>query len=276
MIINAHTKINSILSSSELALEAIIGINRHFQKLKNPVLRKLMAGRTTIAMASRIGGCSVEEFFSKLEPLGFEIDRKTSVTADRYEETPGLPPAFRDKHITVLDVRPLIEKGTDPLKIILKEVKKINNASILKVINSFVPSPLIEVLKSRGYDFYCSKKSEKEIETYFFIKQQKQVQEIEISSKKDQDDWFDWIMFFKAKMTELDVRGLIMPEPMHRILGALEELKPAHALFVYHERVPVFLLPELEQRGFNFRIHEIPNGQFFILIFRKDAETGRS
>jgi hypothetical protein len=51
MTINANTKIAPILKQNANALEAIISISKKFEKLRNPLLRKVMAGRTTLSMA---------------------------------------------------------------------------------------------------------------------------------------------------------------------------------------------------------------------------------
>jgi hypothetical protein len=55
---------------------------------------------------------------------------------------------------------------------------------------------------------------------------------------------------------------------MHTILEALETLPLGKALFVYHKRIPVFLLPELEQQGFNYRIQEISDAEVHLLIYK--------
>lgn len=111
MIINANTKIAKILKQNPEALEAIISINPKFEKLRNPILRKLMAARTSIGMASKIGGFSVEKFFEKLRPLGFEADRNT---LEETKEKPKLPAFFnslKPEQIIDLDVRPIIDAG---------------------------------------------------------------------------------------------------------------------------------------------------------------------
>ena len=76
MLINANTKIAAILKHEPLALDVITGMSPKFEKLRNPLLRKLLAGRTSLDAASKMGGCTVQDFFSRLEPLGFEIDRQ--------------------------------------------------------------------------------------------------------------------------------------------------------------------------------------------------------
>jgi hypothetical protein len=79
MSINIHkdTKIASLLKHNEAALELIIGLSPLFKKLRNPILRKMMSGRTSIGMAAKIGGCSPEDFFRVLVPLGFQQVDKT-------------------------------------------------------------------------------------------------------------------------------------------------------------------------------------------------------
>jgi hypothetical protein len=51
MVITANTKIAAILKSNPAALEAIVSISPKFEKLRNPLLRKLMAGRASVSMA---------------------------------------------------------------------------------------------------------------------------------------------------------------------------------------------------------------------------------
>ncbi len=61
-----------------------------------------------------------------------------------------------------------------------------------------------------------------------------------------------------------------MPKPMLTILDALDNLKAETALFVYHERIPVFLIPELRERNFRFMIREVEDGGVHILIYGHD------
>ena len=122
MTINADTKIATILKQNSAALEAIISITPKFEKLRNPVLRKLMAGRTSIAMASKISGCSINDFFEKLEPLGFNIDKAAQQVINK--EKQHLPAFFnllKPDQIIDFDVRPIIDANEDPLSLIVKK-----------------------------------------------------------------------------------------------------------------------------------------------------------
>jgi uncharacterized protein (DUF2249 family) len=51
-------------------------------------------------------------------------------------------------------------------------------------------------------------------------------------------------------------------------LEALDKLPPGEALFIHHKRIPVFLLPELAERKFEYRIKEIGEGNVQMLIYK--------
>jgi tRNA 2-thiouridine synthesizing protein A len=73
--------------------------------------------------------------------------------------------------------------------------------------------------------------------------------------------------------TILDVRGLEPPEPLVRILEALERLRPGERLEVLHERRPMFLYPQLDERGFAHETDEPEPGVVRILIRQGAAEA---
>ncbi len=50
-----------------------------------------------------------------------------------------------------VDVRPLLERGEEPLPTLLKRVHKLAAGAGLIVIAPFLPSPLIELLGSQGF-----------------------------------------------------------------------------------------------------------------------------
>ncbi len=267
MNINANTKIAKILKQNPDALEAIISINPKFEKLRNPLLRKLMAARTSIGMAAKIGGFDVENFFEKLKPLGFDIDTESHL--ENNQEKPKLPAFFntlKPEQIIDFDVRPVIDAGDDPLSLILAKVKKIPKGGALKIINSFEPTPLISLLKKQGFESFADTVDEQLVETYFYKKDDAAVQINE--AENNSEGWEELIKKFEGIMQMVDVRHLEMPQPMMTILEAIEKLPEDKALFVYHKRIPVFLLPELRERKFDFRIKEEAPNEVRLLIFK--------
>ena len=269
MTINANTKIASLLKHNADALEAIVSISPKFTKLRNPILRKVIAARTSIAMASKLGGCNVDDFFKKLRPLGFEIDTTVVVMEKEFENKPV--PAFMkniaDDKMIELDVRAVIESGKDPLDIIVKKVKALETGAVLKIINSFEPTPLMHLLGKQGFQSYSETINDDLVNTFFYKKSIINI----IAENKENDyskGWDEILNIFKDKLETIDVRALEMPLPMHTILASLETLPKDKALFVYHKRIPVFLLPELEEQQFSYRIKEISDTEVHLLIYK--------
>lgn len=68
----------------------------------------------------------------------------------------------------------------------------------------------------------------------------------------------------------LDLRHLPAPEPMERIVTALEALAPGAVLVALTPFRPLPLLPLLEDWGFCWKIEELPDGHARIAIWRRD------
>ncbi len=273
MLINEKTKIAKLLKHHPDALETIITLSPDFKKLRNPVLRKLMAGRTSISMASKMGGCTPEDFFKALEPLGFEVDRDSVVEEDIPENKP-MPDylkSLKSEQIIDFDVRQIIAEGKDPLRNIQQKVKALNPGEALKIITDFEPVPLVKLLEKQGFDSHVHFVDKDTIETFFFKinaspddKVPELVAEISTSS-----DWDEVLAHFQGRMREIDVRHLEMPMPMMTILENLETLPEDKALYVNHKKVPVFLLSELKDREFEYRIKDVQEGEVYLIIYKE-------
>jgi TusA-related sulfurtransferase len=59
---------------------------------------------------------------------------------------------------------------------------------------------------------------------------------------------------------ELDHRGLEPPLPMVRTLEALAALPAGATLVVRNDRVPVYLLPQLDARGVRYQVDALEDG----------------
>jgi uncharacterized protein (DUF2249 family) len=67
---------------------------------------------------------------------------------------------------------------------------------------------------------------------------------------------------------EIDARGLEPPEPLIRILNALESLPAETSLRAWTDREPCHLFGEAEQRGFQHESNEQPDGSWITLLAR--------
>lgn len=267
MQINGHTKIAVLLKGHPQALDTIVSINPTFEKLRSPFLRKLMAGRTSIRMAAQIAGCREEDFFRALRPLGFEQEKGISSDNVAADARPVFLQSLKKEQIVTLDVRPVLEKGNDPLKEILSAIKKLKPGDVLRIINTFEPTPLIVMLKEKGFQSWSDLISSQLVETWFY-RQLAETTDLTPEEEMRNEGWEQIMAHFSEKLLKVDVRELQMPQPMHRILEELDTLPPGYALYVFHKRIPLFLLPELAQRSFDYRSKQIADTEVHLLIFK--------
>lgn len=270
MKISSTTKISDLIAHNKEAIEVIAAINPHFKKLRNPILRKLLAPRVTIADAAKIGKCNVSDFFNALKQIGFEISEAPKATENPNQSKIAqlaILEAIKAGDIRSLDVRPILEKDTDPFHTIMKVIEEVPDNHVLEIINTFEPTPLIGILSKRGYQSYIESKGET-VHAYF-IKIKEESSQVEtthlnyvpahvLEEKKKEFN----------RIIELDVTQMEMPMPMVSILESLDQLHENEALFVFHRKVPQFLLPELKDRNFTLWISEVQENQVQLLVFK--------
>lgn len=269
--VNFNTKISVLIKANPKSIDAIAALAKPLEKLKNPILRKIMASRITIAEAAKIGGCKPDDFKKALEPLGFRFE--ATIAEENTKEEKSLPnwlTEAKPEAIEYFDVRQIIESGADPLKQILHRFKEIPGGNVLCIINSFIPTPLIHLLKKeKAEDSFVKEISSNEYHAYF-LKKEKASQVAAGSNNVIMDDAaaFETIRkSFGEKIEETDVRAMEMPGPMQTILEKLQTLPKGYALYVHHKRIPVYLLEELADKNWEIHIHNIEEGNIKMLIF---------
>lgn len=243
MVIDGNTKISALIRENPAVVDVIASINHHFRKLQNPLLRKILASRVTIAEAAKIGGCDISTFFDRLTPFGFQPATNTPKQSDQN----SVLTQDISSDIT-LDVRADLKQGLDPFLKIMDSVRQLKHGRTLLLVNSFEPVPLIRILNERGYETSVQIVQQELVHTYI----KKKAEGLELAAKEecDQAEFTRILDKFKDKLKPINVRTLPMPQPMTTILKELESLPKETALFVYHKKVPLFLLPELATRSF--------------------------
>lgn len=270
MKVTANTKISEIINDDIRAVNVIASINKHFRKLKNPVLRKALASRVNVADAAKIAGITTEEFLIKLRENGFEIEIKEGANPIKKEKSNNLQThKMKGKqNIVPLDVRPILEGGADPFDEIIKTLKSLHDDQTLLIINTFEPIPLLNILKKRGYEYETQRPEEGVVHCYIQKSKDEKPLEVRTNLNPEQLDFEKVEATFHNKLQEVDVRDMEMPMPMVTILETLEKLNESEALFVHHKRLPQFLLPELENRGFKLVSKKIDDKNMDLIIFK--------
>lgn len=270
MLITSKTRISKILDYNKEAIEVIASINKHFRKLNNPILRKALAPRVDIEAAAKIGGVPVCVMIDKLKEIGFTTAEDCAcdaVSLELLSRKKKNNKNMRKETVVELDVRPILEGGTDPFEAIMSKLKDMDEKHTLLIINKFEPIPLLNILKTKGYDYSTERPEEGVVHTYV----EKLADDVEINERvaKVQELTFAQVeKKFARKMKEVDVRQLEMPLPMVTILQEIEAVTEGNALFVHHKKLPQYLIPELEDRNYQWVSNEIDESNVKLIIFK--------
>lgn len=272
-VINPKTKISELIKANPGTIDALIEINPNFNKLKNPILRSLLARRVSISDACRIGNCELTEFLTKMESIGFKIEDSEDPLPDVEGDMTTASQFGADLSVVELDVRPLLAGGGDPLALILKKSKELKKGECLKIINTFEPLPLINLLRKHGFRSRTERPGIDLVLTWFVRDEDgKGIHESAVEGVHpvyNEEEFQRQVeSFAPEKVHTIDVRHLAMPLPMLTILGQLAALGPDEALFVHHKKIPVYLLPELAERGFRYFIQHSPADNINMFICR--------
>ena len=269
MYINENTKISALISYNPKSIDAIVSISNNFDKLKIPILRKVLASRVSIKQAAKIGGSSVDVFYNKLIPLGFKIKEiKNNTKINVVDSSSSFFQNLKEEQVIDLDIREMLKEGKDPFNIIMNALSHLPTNSALKIINKFEPTPLISILSKKGYMHNTIFVKEQLVHTYFKKECDTTIDNDSIINDICSEEITKVLKSFGTNIKKLDVRHLEMPLPMAMILNELPTLPDDYILLVNHKKVPKFLFPELADRGYQWRIQIISIDFVKLYIFK--------
>jgi len=166
-----------------------------------------------------------------------------------------------------LDVRPILRDGGEPFSAIMEAVGALAPGQSLRLLATFKPLPLFQVLGARGFEAAAREIGGGDWEV-IFTPAGAAVPEPEAapSPATVPQDW-------PEPVTELDNRDLDPPEPMTRTLEGVEALEPGKTLAALLPREPAFLFSELRARGHAWRGGFEPEGHYRIVVRRGETPS---
>ncbi|HLL14553.1 MAG TPA: DUF2249 domain-containing protein [Pyrinomonadaceae bacterium] len=183
MIVTSDMTVKEALNINEHMLGAFVWLAPEFERLRNPALRKVMAGRVNVEQAARIGRIPLTEALYVLNLAAGEDE--TALTQELIalnpecfncrESNPTLKPREilrlqdTDRLVHLVDVMPQAERAEDPQPAILRELNALRSAEeVLLVRHPFDPIPLRDLLERRGYASWAEERRPHEWYIYFF------------------------------------------------------------------------------------------------------------
>lgn len=165
-----------------------------------------------------------------------------------------------------LDVREELRNGGEPLPRILGTIKTLKPDQALRLRATFEPIPLYALLGRQGFAHETTHHGEGDWEILFTPGAPPPPPRGAAETRKPAEG--DTGGAWPDPSVSLDNRGLSPPEPMMRILDALEHVAPGGVVEALNEREPMFLYPELEKRGAVIRVDRRPDGAVRLQIRR--------
>lgn len=180
----------------------------------------------------------------------------------------------RSARTVELDVRPQLRKKLEPFQMIMDTVKSLDKDDIFVLHATFKPTPLLGLMRTKGFVNKTEKLS-KDHWVVTFVNKKNKHQLKDVAGIETQEETpspsksSDTSEAEDHKIIELDNRGLEPPQPMVRTLAALDRSRPGDKVYIHNDRVPVFLIEELNSLGYPFTVDEQPDGSAKIRIQKK-------
>lgn len=245
--IEADWKISKVLDEYPELLETLADSHSAFGKLRNPLIRKVQSKLVTVQQAAGIAGMDPAKLLNRLNTAaGHEAIEETALPIrQEVAEQPGWvhsAPIARE-----LDVRPMLARGEEPFKAINQAARAIPVGEALSLRSPFDPIPLRDVLGKQGFEVYTSGSGDDWTTLFYRIREARAAKPVPTA---------DTGAPVTAEVT-IDVSELMPPEPMMKILAALEELPDGGQLTVHHVRRPMHLYPRLDELGYAHTTFEL-------------------
>jgi hypothetical protein len=262
-------RVSDVIARDESLVEVFVRHSSHFTKLRNRSMRRIMGRLVTIDDAAKIASVAPDVLVRDLNAALGILEPSTSVDSVAVQDThaPG-----QDEHVhpsgapvVEVDVREDLRNGHEPFSKIMTAVGALRDDEVLHLRAIFEPAPLFALMAKRGLSHESVAHAPDDWSVWFWKRDAER--EIEVAPANESLP-LDPIQQSTTETLELDVRGLLPPEPMLRTLAALDTLPPDHVLLQINSRVPQFLLPILAERGFACDVDESNADRVLVRIWR--------
>jgi hypothetical protein len=168
--ITPETKVGAFLENYPELEEFLMEMSPAFAKLRNPILRRTVAKIATLRQVAEIGGIPLATLINSLRSAAGSNEK---IMNNENSMTDNAVPDWVDysKVAKSLDARAMLASGEHPLGIVMKELTELRDGYLFELITPFVPAPLVDKAKEKGYLAYSKNDGLEIIKTYFIRKQ---------------------------------------------------------------------------------------------------------
>jgi uncharacterized protein (DUF2249 family) len=205
------------------------------------------------------------DWFAQGSPSGEPGERcRGPETSQAPEPVPDWLSAFAPDAAATIDVRPILAEHREPFAAVMATIGSLPENARLIVEAPFNPLPLRQVLGRMGFATYGERLGDAHWRIWC-ARQGKAPGEEQPETYAGAPAWT------AADGVHIDVRGLPPPAPLHAILSLIDSERHDGLIVVHHEREPLFLFPELAERGWMHALAEGEPGEVRLVLRRGPA-----
>jgi len=282
MVIRQTDRVREVIGRDAGLIEVLAGLSPALEGLRHPKLRQVMSGLLTMEQVAQMAGLDPDALLTRLND-GQGGGSEAAGAGNPGRQVPSgevtWPPALSaipEHKMVRVDVREDLKAGREPFGRIMAARREVPEGGALCVRATFEPVPLYSVIGRQGFSHHAERLADDDWQVWFYPEVSASGEESPASAATSGNTRPDENAAAPAEddVIVLDVRGLEPPEPMLRTLEALESLPEGHTLAQLNVRVPQFLLPQLEERGFTYEIRE--QSRDLVRVFIRRAGLGGS
>ncbi len=153
--IGPNTRLKEALDLDPRVVDYIVSLNPHdFQRLRKPLMRRLMSPRITLSRVATMAGVPVGELLEGVAALGgvaVKDERREQPLPQSPEEEPPWVSETNPANVRTVDLLPLDDAlDADPMLPVMREIKALSPGEVLLIKHRWEPQPFYDVWTKMG------------------------------------------------------------------------------------------------------------------------------
>lgn len=161
-----ETKLAAVLARWPELRDVLVALSPWYRALENPFLRSTFGRVATLRQVARAGGVPLDVLVRRLR-AGAGLPE----SPERLEPEPARParPDWATSAAVTgrRDARPDVAAGVHPLPIVVHELEGLPAGAVFELLTPFVPAPLLDLARRKGFESYPEVVAEGMVRTYF-------------------------------------------------------------------------------------------------------------
>jgi len=262
---DADSHVADVIAADPEAVDRLAELHPTFRRLRDQEGRETVGRMATLRDAAQIAEVPVAVL---LAVVNGEIPAPCA--AGSWDDEEELRPAWMDRFDEAaalrIDVRPILSDGHDPFSEIMAVVDTVPVAGGLTIDAPFNPAPLRRVLGRKGFVSYAQRIAAHHWRLFLLHDEAEDAEQpVPVTTDTGAKVWRT------EDGVHIDVRELERPVPMIAILSLIDGSGHEGVVIAHLDREPVFLYPELAERGWSHALVPGEPGEVRLVLSKGDG-----